>query len=172
MEKETFLISSNNELSHNLFSSKDVSKCSFDLSPMYPDELTAPQLTGYLIVYSQNINFLKYYEILEVFKQFRACQKYCSKMLAYYTGLFKMIVGVLTTCHTQYTWDRSIYIFLYNRTTLQVFVAYLTSALCMQPLWFYKHQHENRVRSKLFVACQLFAVRRHLSKLHSKRRNA
>jgi len=22
------------------------------------------------------------------------------------TGLFKMIVGVLTTCHTQYTWDR------------------------------------------------------------------
>jgi len=27
------------------------------------------------------------------------------------TGLFKMIVGVLTTCHTQYTWDRSICIF-------------------------------------------------------------
>jgi len=25
-----------------------------------------------------------------------------------YTGLFKMIVGVLTTFHTQYTWDRSI----------------------------------------------------------------
>jgi hypothetical protein len=24
-----------------------------------------------------------------------------------YTGLFKMTVGVLTTCHTQYTWDRS-----------------------------------------------------------------
>jgi len=23
------------------------------------------------------------------------------------TGLLKMIVGVLTTCHTQYTWDRS-----------------------------------------------------------------
>jgi len=22
-----------------------------------------------------------------------------------------MIVGALTTCHTQYTWDRSIYIF-------------------------------------------------------------
>ena len=30
------------------------------------------------------------------------------------TGLFKMIVGVLTTCHTQYTWDRSICIFLFN----------------------------------------------------------
>jgi len=25
----------------------------------------------------------------------------------YYTGLFKMIVAVLTTCHTQNTWDRS-----------------------------------------------------------------
>ena len=28
-----------------------------------------------------------------------------------YTGLFKTIVGVLTTCHTQYTWDRSICVF-------------------------------------------------------------
>jgi hypothetical protein len=26
-----------------------------------------------------------------------------------YTGLFEMIIGVLTTCHTKYTWDRSIY---------------------------------------------------------------
>jgi len=32
------------------------------------------------------------------------------------TGLFEMIVGVLTTCHTQYTWD-SICIFLFNRTS-------------------------------------------------------
>jgi len=70
------------------------------------------------------------------------------------TGLFEMIVGVLTTCHTQYTWDRSIYIFLFNRTTLQVSVTYLTGALYMHPLWFYKHQHDNRVRSKLFVAWQ------------------
>ena len=30
---------------------------------------------------------------------------------AHYTGLFEMIVGVLTTCHTQYTWDSSICIF-------------------------------------------------------------
>jgi hypothetical protein len=71
------------------------------------------------------------------------------------TGLFKMIVGVLTTCHTQYTWDRNICIFLFSRTTLQVFVTYLTGALYyVHPLWFYKHQHDNRVRSKLFVACQ------------------
>ena len=69
-----------------------------------------------------------------------------------------MIVGVLTTCHTQYTWDRSICIFLFNRTTLQVFVTYLTGTLYVHPLWFYKHQHENRVRSKLFVACQRFAA--------------
>ena len=61
-----------------------------------------------------------------------------------------MIVGVLTTCHTQYTSDSSICIFLFNRTTLQVFVTYLTGALYVHPLWFYKHQHDNRVRS----ACQ------------------
>jgi len=30
------------------------------------------------------------------------------KLLCLHTGLFKMIVGVLTTCHIQYTWDRSI----------------------------------------------------------------
>ena len=52
-----------------------------------------------------------------------------------YTGLFKMIVGVLTTCHTQHTWDSSICIFfLVNRTTLQVFVTYLTGALYVPPL--------------------------------------
>ena len=70
------------------------------------------------------------------------------------TGLFKMIVGVLTTCHTQYTWDSSICIFLFNRTTLQLFVTYLTGALYVHPLWFYKHQYKNRVCSKLYVACQ------------------
>ena len=71
-----------------------------------------------------------------------------------YTGLFEMIVGVLTTFHTQYTWDSRICIFLFNRTPLQVFVTYLTGALYVYSLWFYKHQHDNRVRSKLFVACQ------------------
>ena len=65
----------------------------------------------------------------------------------HYTGLLKMIVRVLTTCHTQYTWDSSICIFLFNRTTLQVFVTYLTGALYVHTLWFYKHQHDNRVRS-------------------------
>ena len=54
------------------------------------------------------------------------------------TGLFEMTVGVLTTCHTQYTWDRSICIFLFNRTTLQVFVTYLVGAIYVQPLWFYR----------------------------------
>jgi len=44
--------------------------------------------------------------------------------------------------------------FLFNRITLKVFVSYLTGALYVHPLWFYKHQHDNRVRSKLFVACQ------------------
>jgi len=63
------------------------------------------------------------------------------------TGLLKITVGVLTTCHTQYTKNRSICIFLFNRTTLQVFVTYLTGALYVHPLWFYKQQHDNRVRS-------------------------
>jgi hypothetical protein len=65
-----------------------------------------------------------------------------------------MIVGDLTTRPAKYTWDRSICIFLCNRTTLQVFITYLTGTLYVHPLWFYKHQHDNRVRSKLFVACQ------------------
>jgi len=34
------------------------------------------------------------------------------------------------------------------------FVTFLTGALYVHPLWFYKYQHENRVRPKLFVACQ------------------
>jgi len=80
----------------------------------------------------------------------------CASSWFYYrnTGLFEIIVGVLTTCHTQYYWDRSICILLFNRTTLQVFVTYVTGALYVHPLWFYKHQHDNRVRSKLYVACQ------------------
>ena len=69
-----------------------------------------------------------------------------------------MIVGVLTTYRTQYAWDRSIYIFLFNRTTLQVFVTYLIVALYVHPLWFYKHENDNRVHSKLFVACQRWWV--------------
>jgi len=50
------------------------------------------------------------------------------------TGLFKMTVGVLTTCHKQYTSDSSICIFLLNRTTLTVFVTYRTGALYVHRL--------------------------------------
>ena len=75
--------------------------------------------------------------------------------LLIYTGLFEIIVGVLTTCHTQYTWDRSICIFFYLiEQHSQVFVTYLIAAPYVHPLWFYKHQHDNRVNFKLFVACQ------------------
>jgi len=45
-------------------------------------------------------------------------------------------------------------IFLFNRTTLQVFVTYLIGALYVHRLLLYKHQHENQVRSKQFVACK------------------
>jgi hypothetical protein len=53
-------------------------------------------------------NFYLYLSSLEVNKL-----NPCIKL---YTGLFEMIVGVLTTCHTQYNWDGSICIFLFNRT--------------------------------------------------------
>ena len=65
-----------------------------------------------------------------------------------------MIVGVSATCHIQYTWDRSVCIFYLIEQHSKVFVTHLTAALYVHPLWFYKHQHDNRVRSKLFVACQ------------------
>ena len=45
-----------------------------------------------------------------------------------------MIAVVLTTCHTQYTSDSSICIFLFNRTTLPVFVTYRTGALYVHRL--------------------------------------
>ena len=47
--------------------------------------------------------------------------------------------------HKKYTWDRSMCIFLFNRTTLQVFVTYLIGSLYVHPLWFYKHQHDNHM---------------------------
>jgi len=48
-----------------------------------------------------------------------------------YTGLFEIIVGILTTFHTQ-RWEYMY--FLFNRTTLQVYVTYLTGALYEHPL--------------------------------------
>jgi len=48
--------------------------------------------------------------------------------------VIRNIVWGLTTCHTQYTSDRSVRVFLFNRTTLQVFVTYLTGALYVHPL--------------------------------------
>jgi len=80
-------------------------------------------------------------------------QKDATTYIVYYTGLFEMIVGVLITCHTQYTWDRRICIFYLIEQHYMFLVTYLTGALYVHPLWFYKHQHDNRVRSKLFVAC-------------------
>ena len=61
------------------------------------------------------------------------------------TRLFEMIVGVLSTCHTHFIWDRSICTFLFNRITLPVFVTYFTGALYVYTLWFYKHQHDNEM---------------------------
>ena len=49
------------------------------------------------------------------------------------TGFFKTIVGVLTTCHTQYTWDRSICIFLieqHSKFLLHTLQALYMCTLC------------------------------------------
>jgi hypothetical protein len=80
------------------------------------------------------------------------------KLSKFCTGLLKMIVRVLTIRHTQYTWDRSTCIFLFIRITLQVFVTYLTGALYVHPLWFHKHQHDNRVHSTQNAFSLPFAV--------------
>jgi hypothetical protein len=45
---------------------------------------------------------------------------------------------------------------LFNRTTLQVVVTHLAGALYMNPLCFYKHQHDNRVSFK--TVCSMSAV--------------
>jgi hypothetical protein len=93
-----------------------------------------------------------------------------------YTGLFKMIVEVLTTCHTQYTSDSSICIF-YLIEQHSKFLLHTLQVLCMCTLC--DSTNINTIMEfdpNCFVACQrwclLTAVRLHLSKLRSKRRNA
>jgi len=57
------------------------------------------------------------------------------------------------------------YLFLFNRTTLQVFVTYLIDALYAHPLWFYKHQHDNLkciVYDKLLKPRQSFRIILHM----------
>ena len=59
--------------------------------------------------------------------------EYClidATLLSLSEGLFEMIVGILTTCHIL----KEIGVFFFNRTTLQVFVTYLTDAVYVHPL--------------------------------------
>jgi len=54
---------------------------------------------------------------------------FCEELSEIWYKMYKVIQNDclgLTTCHTQYTSDSSICIFLFNRTTLQVFVTHLT----------------------------------------------
>jgi hypothetical protein len=59
------------------------------------------------------------------------------------TWLLKMIVGALTTCHTQYTWGRSICIFYliekHSKLLLHTLEVLYMCTLC--------DQHDNQVRS-------------------------
>ena len=109
---------------------------------IYVISVTPPSLILILALISW---FCTYFYIKGEFSFIIYCPVFHDSNALCSTGLFKMIVGVLTTCHTQYTWDSSISVFLFNRTTLQVFVTYLTGALNAHPLWFYKHQQDNEM---------------------------
>jgi len=54
----------------------------------------------------------------------------CGTRTAKIQGYSKWLSGVLTTCRTQYIWDRSIDIFLFSRTTRQVFVTLQVLYMC------------------------------------------
>jgi len=71
------------------------------------------------------------------------------------TGLFEKIVGGLTICHMQYTWDRSTCVFFYLIEQHSKFLLHTLQVLYMCTICDSTDtQHDNPVRSKLFVACQ------------------
>jgi hypothetical protein len=72
------------------------------------------------------------------------------------TGLFKIIVGVLRTCHTQYTWDSNIGIFLFNRTPSFCDIPYMCS-ICAP---FVILQTSTWKSSSFQTVCSMSAVRR------------
>jgi len=84
------------------------------------------------------------------------------------TGLFEMIVGVLTTCHTQYSWDRSLCVF-YLIEQRSTFLLHTSQVLCMCDVC--DSTNINTIMKCKYTKRLLTAVR-HLSKLRSKRRNA
>ena len=70
-----------------------------------------------------------------------------------YTGLLKMIVGVLTTCYTQYTWDSSIRIFLFNPLNPELNpICYLLALLVAQHFL-----HVSRIRVQLLTFRRLMS---------------
>ena len=58
---------------------------------------------------------------------------FCLPFIYKYTGLFEMIVGVLTTCHTQYNGDRSICIFFYLIEQHSKFLSHILQVLYTWP---------------------------------------
>jgi hypothetical protein len=85
-----------------------------------------------------------------------------------YIWLLEMIVGVLTT-HTQYTCDRSICVF-YLIEKHSKFLLHNFQVLYMCTL--YDSTNVNTIMKCGHTKRLLTAVRRHLSKLRAKRRNA
>jgi hypothetical protein len=59
-------------------------------------------VTNYICIYRHGIGDYKEDNCISI-----PIDKAVKGEYVYNTGLFEMIFGVLTTCHTQYTWDSS-----------------------------------------------------------------
>jgi hypothetical protein len=85
---------------------------------------------------------LRYYQRLRLFTY-----TYFHILYILYTGLFKMIVGVSTTCHTQYTWHSSTCIF------------YLIEQHCkFQLRFFYGRSPHAYVKDRLHIELELLLM--------------
>ena len=87
----------------------------------------------------------------------------------YIYKVLEMNVGVLTTCHTQNTWDRSICIFYLIEQYSKLF---LHTLQVLYICTLFDSTNINMIMNCKHTKRLLTAVRRHLSKLRFKRRNA
>jgi len=73
------------------------------IATCFDSESSSGDLLNHILDTSSTVHILGSQKSLHLQIEVKLLQYYCLNVL--YTGLFEMIVGVLTTCHTQYTWD-------------------------------------------------------------------